>query len=64
MLREANLAVEEGFDLVEEFYADEVNESEQIQPESKTKVKPKFNQRAGFVQDIQKGLQGSVRTVN
>lgn len=55
---------EEGLDLVEEFYADEVVESEQVQSESKTKAKPKFNQGDGFVQDIQKGLQGSVRAVN
>ncbi|WP_010115251.1 hypothetical protein [Acinetobacter sp. P8-3-8] len=55
---------EEGLDLVEEFYTDEVVESEQTQPESKTKTKPKFNQGDGFVQDIQKGLQGSVRAVN
>lgn len=55
---------EEGLDLVEEFYTDEVMESEQTKPESKAKTKPKFNQREGFVQDIQQGLQGSVRAVN
>lgn len=55
---------EEGLDLVEEFYIDEVTESEQAQPESKSKVKPKLNQGDGFVQDIQQGLQGSVRAVN
>lgn len=55
---------EEGLDLVEEFYADEVTESKQAQPESKSKVKPKLNQSDGFVQDIQQGLQGSVRAVN
>ncbi|WP_407508153.1 hydrolase or metal-binding protein [Acinetobacter baumannii] len=55
---------EEGLDLVEEFYTDEIVESEQTQPESKTKAKPKFNQGDGFVQDMQKGLQGSVRAVN
>ncbi len=55
---------EEGLDLVEEFYTDEVTESEQAQPESKSKVKPKLNQGDGFVQDIQQGLQGSVRAVN
>ena len=55
---------EEGLDLVEEFYTDEVMESEQIKPESKAKTKPKFNQREGFVQDVQQGLQGSVRAVN
>ena len=55
---------EEGLDLVEEFYADEIVESEQAQPDSKAKAKPIFNQKDGFVQDIQKGLQGSVRAVN
>ena len=57
---------EEGLDLVEEFYMDEVVESEQVQSETttRTKTKPKFNQGDGFVQDIQKGLQGSVRAVN
>ncbi|MCS4298913.1 MULTISPECIES: hydrolase or metal-binding protein [Acinetobacter] len=55
---------EEGLDLVEEFYTDELTESEQAQPKSKSKVKPKLNQGDGFVQDIQQGLQGSVRAVN
>ena len=55
---------EEGLDLVEEFYSNEVVESEQTQADSKTKTKPKFNQDNGFVQDIQKELQGSVRAVN
>ncbi|MFN3073835.1 hydrolase or metal-binding protein [Acinetobacter sp. TY2] len=56
--------VGEGLDLVEEFYSDEVVESEQTQTDPKTKTKLKFNQDNGFVQDIQKGLQGSVRAVN
>jgi hypothetical protein len=55
---------EEGLDLVEEFYTDEVTESKQAQPESKSKVKTKLIQGDGFVQDIQKGLQGSVRAVS
>lgn len=55
---------EEGLDVVEEFYTDEVMESEQTKPESKAKTKSKFNQMEGFVQDIQQGLQGSVRAVN
>ena len=55
---------EEGLDLVEEFYTDEVVESEQMQSESKTKIKSKFTQGEGFVQDLQQGLQGSVRVVN
>ena len=55
---------EEGLDLVEEFYTDELVESEQVQPNSKAKVKPKFHQGQGFVQDIQQGLQQNVRAVN
>ena len=48
--------------MLDEFYAED--ESEQTQTELKTNAKPKFNQREGFVQDIQQGLQGSVRAVN
>ncbi|MEG6544727.1 hydrolase or metal-binding protein [Acinetobacter bereziniae] len=59
---------EEGLDLVEEFYTDEMEnkEVEQTQPATtrRTKAKPKPNQSEGFVQDMQKGLQGSVRAVN
>ena len=55
---------EEGLDLFEEFYTEEVGESEQMQSESKIKAKPKFNQQDGFVDDIQKGLQGSVMAIN
>ncbi len=55
---------EEGLDLLEEFYTGELAESEQVQSESKTKAKPKFQQVDGFVQDIQKGLQQNVRAVN
>ena len=55
---------EEGLDLLEEFYTGELAESEQVQSESKTKTKPKFQQGDGFVQDIQKGLQQNVRAVN
>ena len=55
---------EEGFELVEEFYTDEIVGSERIQPESKARTEPKFNQGDGFVQDLQQGLQGSVRAVN
>ena len=57
---------EEGLDLVEEFYTEENFEAEQVQPQSqsKDKSKTKFNQQDGFVQDIQQGLQGSVRVVN
>ncbi|MEK5786452.1 hydrolase or metal-binding protein [Acinetobacter johnsonii] len=55
---------EERLDLVEEFYVDEIAESEHSPLESKAKIKPKFTQSKGFVQDIQQGLQGSVRAVN
>lgn len=57
---------EEGLDLVEEFYTDEIAESEQVQsePKGKAKPKPRFNQGDGFVQDIQKGLQQNVQIVN
>ena len=58
---------EEGLDLVDEFYSDENQEADiEQQPEtlSRAKAKPKPNQGEGFVQDMQKGLQGSVRTVN
>lgn len=61
---------EEGLDLVEEFYTDEHSEEgqsvEHIQSEAKARTKPKlkFNKGEGFLQDIQLGLQGSVRAVN
>ncbi|MCK4101522.1 hydrolase or metal-binding protein [Acinetobacter radioresistens] len=62
---------EEGLYLVEEFYTDETHEADKgkVQAETTTtttraKAKPKPNQREGFVQDMQKGLQGSVRAVN
>ena len=56
--------VEEELDFVEEFYTDEAVESEQVQPESKTKVKSKLHQADSFVQEIQQGLQQNVRAVN
>lgn len=59
---------DEGLDVVEEFYSDENQETdiEQVQSETtaRTKIKPKPNQGEDFVQDMQKGLQGSVRAVN
>jgi len=55
---------EEGLDLAEEFYVEESSEFEQQPIDSKAKTKPKFNQDNGFVQDMQKELQGSVRAVN
>jgi len=66
---------EEGLSLVGEFYTDENSDAEQISPENvqaehvqarskgRAKAKPKFNQGEGFVQDIQQGLQQSVRSV-
>jgi hypothetical protein len=56
--------VEEVLDLVEEFYVEESSEAEQQHLDSKAKTKPKLNQDNGFAQDMQKGLQGSVRAVN
>lgn len=59
---------EEGLDLVEEFYSDENQETDieqgQSETSNRTKAKPKPNQGESFVQDMQKGLQGSVRAVN
>ena len=60
--------IEEGLDLVEEFYSDENHDTDigQVQPEtlSRAKAKPKPNQDEGFVQEMQQGLKGSVRAVN
>ena len=59
---------EEGLDLVEEFYSDENQKGDVEQAQSVTtagtKAMSKPNQGEGFVQDMQKGLQGSVRAVN
>ncbi|WP_287907483.1 hydrolase or metal-binding protein [Acinetobacter sp.] len=58
---------EEGLDLVEEFYNDENQEADTKQTQAtatRAKAKSKPNQSEDFVQDIQKGLQGSVRAVN
>ena len=52
---------DEGLEIVAEFYTDE---AEQTQLESEVKAKSKFTQGKGFVQDIQQGLQASVRAVN
>ena len=62
---------------MEEFYTDEdsdVNaeiegailqgEERQVAPKGRAKTKLKFNQGEGFVQEMQQGLQGSVRAVN
>ncbi|AXY61825.1 hydrolase or metal-binding protein [Acinetobacter sp. WCHAc010052] len=62
---------EEGMDVVEEFYPDSNSEAVQRLPEhaqtetkSSAEPRPKFNQGVGFIEDIQQGLQQSVRTVN
>lgn len=59
---------EEGLDLVEEFYSDENQKGDVEQAQSvttaRTKAMSKPDQGEGFVQDMQKGLQGSVRAVN
>ncbi|MNE32663.1 hypothetical protein D3C80_1262840 [compost metagenome] len=55
---------DEGLEIVEEFYVEKSSEADQQPVESKAKTKHKLNQDDGFVQDIQKGLQGSVRAVN
>ena len=59
---------EEGLDLVEEFYSEENQDTDteqaQLVTSSRVKAKSKPNQGDGFVQDMQKGLQGSVRAVN
>lgn len=52
---------EEGIEIVEDFNTDE---AEQTQLESEVKAKSKFTQGKGSVQDIQQGLQRSVRVVN
>ena len=51
-------------DLVEELYTEEFSEVEKQLIDSKAKTKPKLNRDDGFVQDIQQGLQDSVRVVN
>lgn len=55
---------EEGGEIVEEFYVEKSSEVEQQHLDSRSKTKPKLNQDDGFVQDMQKGLQRSVSTVN
>ncbi|MCS4297702.1 MULTISPECIES: hydrolase or metal-binding protein [Acinetobacter] len=55
---------EEGLNLIEEFYTDENCDAEQQSKDSKVKIKSKLNQNIGLVQDIQQGLQQSVRSVN
>ena len=51
---------EEGLDVMDEFYTNDESESEQTQAVSKSKIR----QVDDFVQDIQQGLQQSVRAVN
>lgn len=55
---------DEGLEIVEEFYVEKSSEIEQQPIDSRSKTKPKPNQDDGFVQDMQKGLQRSVSTVN
>lgn len=55
---------DEGLDLVEEFYVDEIVDCEQVRSDPKSKTKPKFNQGDGGVRDFQQELQRSVRAVN
>jgi hypothetical protein len=57
---------EEGLDLVEEFYTDELIESESLQTRTKKESKSelKFHQGEGVVQEIQKSLKQNVRIVN
>ena len=55
---------EEGEVIVEEFYTEESSKAEKQPIGSRSKTIPKLNQDDGFVQDMQKGLQGSVRAVN
>jgi hypothetical protein len=56
--------IEDGMDVVGEFYADENSETHPVQAESKVKAKTKLNQAENFVHDVQQGLQRSVRAVN
>jgi hypothetical protein len=55
---------EEDLDFVEEFYTDEHVESGQQSTDSKVKIKSKLKLGECSVQDIQQGLQQSVRSVN
>ncbi|WP_353141982.1 hydrolase or metal-binding protein [Acinetobacter pragensis] len=55
---------EEGGEIVEEFFVEKSSEVEQQHLDSRSKTKPKLNQDDGFVQDMKKGLQRSVRAVN
>jgi len=56
--------IEDGMDVVGEFYADENSETHPVQAESKVKAKARLNQAENFVHDVQQGLQMSVRAVN
>ena len=51
------VSAEERVDLIEEFYSNENSETAQTQPDSKTKVRPKFNNGEGFVQNMQQSVQ-------
>lgn len=56
--------VDEGIEIIEELYDDEEAETEQVQSQSKNKVKPQFNQQEKLVTDIQKELRNCVRKLN
>lgn len=55
---------EEGLDVVEEFYTEETSELEPLQPKSTPQAKSKFKQGEAFAQEMQQGLQQSVKVVN
>lgn len=55
---------DEGLEIVEEFYVEKSSEVEQQPIDSGSKTKSKLNQDNGFVQDMQEGLQRSVRAVD
>ena len=55
---------DEGLEIVEEIYVEKSSEVEQQPIDSGSKTKSKLNQDNGFVQDMQEGLQRSVRAVN
>ncbi|MFX8676844.1 hydrolase or metal-binding protein, partial [Acinetobacter baumannii] len=48
---QSEVNIEEGLDLVEEFYADEIVKSQQLQSEPESNTSPKFHQGESFVRD-------------
>ena len=55
---------DDGLHVVEEFYTDENTETDQQHTQASSKTKSKPNPAESFLQEIQQGLQGSVRAVN